>query len=681
VVTKAAHLRIDPHEVLSGLNAEQQAAAQAVRGPVVILAGAGTGKTRVISHRVAYAVATGAVDERVVLVVSFTNKAAGEMANRLRCLGLQRATASTVHAAARRQLAHFWPAWRGRELPEPMESKVPMLVPIARALPGNYRFTPAKGLAEEIEWAKNRRITPDRYADEVARGTRTPPLPVDLMQRAYADYERAKQRAGWLDFEDLLEEAIRLYAEDDAAAALVRKRFAWFSVDEYQDTNPLQQALLDTWLGDRREIGVVGDPNQTIYSFTGATPEYLLRFHDRYPDATRVSLVRNYRSTPQVLALANRLVTAGAGPRLVSTHQDGPEPEVIRCHDAAAERATIVRRIGQLMGRGVPAEEIVVLTRTNAQLDPIADRLRGAGIAFRFKGTPFYRTPHVREAIRALGTSPEPVDDLAGAVSQRWETMGFVRDGSPSDAAAAERQSAFEALLAIAERFAVEYPEASLGDLVEEYRRLAAIEADQDAEGVTLSTIHGAKGAEWQAVFVAGVEDGSLPIRYAFADPAAVAEERRLLYVALTRAARHLTITWAATRQTAKGSEAKQQPSRFLAELEPPRARPPKPTGRRPTPAGHSSGDGDPHQATFERLAEWRRDRARRDGVPAYVVAHDAHLRAIAAARPRTLDALGTLPGMGPVKVSRYGDEILDALAPAVNPERNHTRNFEAVDL
>jgi DNA helicase II / ATP-dependent DNA helicase PcrA len=317
----------------------------------------------------------------------------------------------------------------------------------------------------------------------------------------------------------------------------------------------------------------------------------------------------------------------------------------------------------------VPAEEIAVLTRTNAQLDPIADRLRGAGIAFRFKTTPFYRTPHVREAIRTLGGPAEPVDDLGAVVTRRWAELGFEPGSTPHDPGAAERQSAFEALLAIAQRFASEHPAASVRDLVGEYRRLATVEADQDAAGVTLSTIHGAKGAEWRAVFVAGVEEGNLPIRYAFADPAAVAEERRLLYVALTRAARYLTVTWAATRQTAKGTQATQQPSRFLAELKPPALRtarsvdsgstaPSRKAGRSP---GSALSD-DPNQPSFERLAEWRRDRARRDGVPAYVVAHDAHLRAIAAARPRTADALLAVAGMGRVKVERYGEEIMAAL-------------------
>ncbi len=318
----------------------------------------------------------------------------------------------------------------------------------------------------------------------------------------------------------------------------------------------------------------------------------------------------------------------------------------------------------------MPAEEIAVLTRTNAQLDPIADRLRGAGIAFRFKTTPFYRTPHVREAIRALGSSAEPVEDLGSVVTRRWAELGFEPGSTPHDPGAAERQSAFEALLAIAQRFASEHPAASVRDLVGEYRRLATVEADQDAAGVTLSTIHGANGAEWRAVFVAGVEEGNLPIRYAFADPAAVAEERRLLYVALTRAARYLTVTWAATRQTAKGTQATQQPSRFLAELKPPGPR----SSARSVVSGSAAPSGkggrqrvsalsdDPNQPSFERLAEWRRDRARRDGVPAYVMAHDAHLRAIAAARPRTADALLMIPGMGPVKVERYGEEIIEAL-------------------
>jgi DNA helicase-2/ATP-dependent DNA helicase PcrA len=717
----------EPEAILADLNQEQRRAAQAVTGPVVILAGAGTGKTRVISYRVAYAVASGAVDERQVLVVSFTTKAAGEMAERLRKLGLRRAKASTLHAAALDQLRYFWPQKRSAELPTLVKSKVPVIVPLARALPGHYRFTAVKDLADEIEWAKNRRIVPANYARRAAEADRKPPIPIDVMSRLYNDYERTKVRSGRLDFEDLLEEAVRLYETDAAAADLVRRRYAWFSVDEYQDTNPLQQALVDAWLGDRRDIGVVGDPNQTIYSFTGATPRFLLEFRERFPDAETISLVRNYRSTPQVLALANRLVRATSGPQLTSTSSDGPEPQIERYMDESSELAALTRGIRELLTNGTPAVEIAVLTRTNYQLEPIASHLRGQGVPFRFSGTPFFRSAEVRAAIRAIAV-PAPADsDLPTLAIDRWRSLGYAPEEGRDDPDAAERQQTFVTLLAIVRRFAAEHPGASARDVLSEFDRLAAVEADERADGVTLSTIHGAKGAEWEAVFTPMLEEGSLPIYHALKNGTGVDEERRLLYVALTRAKRHLSLSWAAARTTPKGKIAKQHPSRFLAELRPPL---PKPTAKHMTaganrsdvipgarvrhpkhgvgtvrsvsgwyaavsfprgkianvdirsltvlgealakperrrrselfdPSGTASSDGR-ELRTFTRLAEWRRDRARRDRVPAFVIAHDATLRAIAAARPVDETALAAIAGIGPSKVERYGAEICEVI-------------------
>ena len=662
-MTKGPGTGISAEQVLADLNPEQREAAQAVIGPVVILAGAGTGKTRVISHRVAYAVATGAVDERQVLVVSFTTKAAREMESRLRALGLRQATANTLHAAALAQLRHFWPEVQGRELRTLIESKIPLVRPLARGLPGNYRFTPTKDLADEIEWAKNRRIEPSAYADRASQADRSPPISIDLMSRVYADYERTKARTGRLDFEDLLEQAVRLYEADESAAALMRRRYAWFSVDEYQDTNPLQQALLDAWLGERRDIGVVGDPNQTIYSFTGASPQYLLEFARRFPDAKTVSLMRNYRSTPQVLALANRLLQAGSGPTLTSTSPDGPEPEVRRHASEEAELDALATAIRRLLTAGTPGSEIAVLTRTNYQLEPIATHLRAAGIPFRFTGVPFFRSADVRAAIRALGGAHEGADDLPAFAADRWQALGYAPDAPRDDPDAAERQATFEALLGIVERFTEQQPGASVRDLVAEFERLASVESDGQADGVTLSTIHGAKGAEWEAVLVPMLEEGSLPIRHAKRDDA-VDEERRLLYVALTRAKRHLVLSWAATRIGKRGNSANQRPSRFLAELAPPKpgaprrsgAPEPRRTRRPPDPVA------EPDQETFTKLAEWRRDRARRDSVPAYVVAHDATLRAIAAARPTNATELAAVPGMGAVKIERYGEEICEII-------------------
>ncbi len=653
----------DPEAILAGLNPEQREAATLVGGPVVILAGAGTGKTRVISHRVAYAVATGAVDERQVLVVSFTNKAADEMSGRLRALGLRRARASTLHSAALAQLSHFWPRVHGSPLPRLLSSKMPLIVPLGRALPGNYRFTPSADLASEIEWAKNRRVTPAEYGQRATAARRSPRVPIDLMARLYADYERAKRRADRLDYEDLLEEAVRLYAADDGAAELVRRRYAWFSVDEYQDTNPLQQALLDAWLGDRRDIGVVGDPNQTIYSFTGADPAFLVGFARRHPGARQVSLVRNYRSTKQVLAIANRLVSGGPGVTLRATSSDGPEPEITAVANEAAELDVIERRIRQLLRQGVAAEEMAILTRTNFQLDPIAQRLRAAGLAFSQRGASFFQSEAVRSATRALGTSNEPVGDRAVAVTERWRRIGFTAGATPDDPEAAERQEALETLLGVAQRFARDHPGTSMRDLVAEFARLANLEAGTEGGGITLSTIHGAKGAEWEAVFVSALEEGSLPIRYA-KTPEAIAEEQRLLYVAITRARRHLLLSWVKRRTTASGKDLPQRPSQFLKQLAP-RKPPAKPIARSelgsrlPADAMTASAPDDRQQHLFERLAEWRRDRAKRDGTPAYIVAHDAHLRAIAAARPATVEELVAVPGMGTTKADRYGSEIL----------------------
>ncbi|MGZ8562941.1 MAG: ATP-dependent helicase, partial [Candidatus Limnocylindria bacterium] len=294
---------MDPDAILASLNDEQRAAAQATTGPVVILAGAGTGKTRVISHRVAYAAATKAIDPKQALVVTFTEKAAAEMKHRLTGLGLPQVQASTFHAAARRQLAHFWPLTRGEPLPDVLDTKLRIIGPLARSLPGGYKFTPAKDLADEIEWAKVRRQTPATYAPE-----REPPVPADVFTTLWRRYEQAKQRANRIDFEDMLTYAVELYEADVDALALTHRRYSWFSVDEYQDTNRLQEDLLRLWLGDRRDLCVVGDPDQTIYSFTGASSDYLLSFADRYADARVVRLSQNYRSSPQVIALANRLI-------------------------------------------------------------------------------------------------------------------------------------------------------------------------------------------------------------------------------------------------------------------------------------------------------------------------------------------------------------------------------------
>jgi DNA helicase-2/ATP-dependent DNA helicase PcrA len=667
--------RLDPDQILDGLNDAQREAVLATTGPVAILAGAGTGKTRVISHRVAYAVATGVVDPGLVLVVTFTEKAAAEMVGRLRRLGLPGITARTFHAHALTQLRHFWPSRHdGAPLPDVLDSKIPIVVRLARALPGGYRFTPAKDLADEIEWAKSRRIPPPRYlADAVGRESREPPIPPELFARLYADYERAKSRANRLDFDDMLTLTVELLEDDAEAAALVRARKRWFSVDEYQDTNPLQERLLELWAGDSRDVCVVGDEDQTIYTFTGATSTFLTGFADRHPGTRVVALIENYRSTPQILGLANRLL-AGSGreKRLVATRPDGPLPAIRQYVDGEAELRSIVGEIRRLLAEGVEPAGIAILVRMNAQLPAIERGLAVAAIPYRVRGVRFFGRRDVRSAVELIRRS-----DIAGRgrgleeeVRKVWKRqLGFDESGTPDGEEARERQEALETLLAILAELAAEDPDIGAGAYLAALAARDVEERGGEGSAVELLTYHRAKGLEWDAVFLPMLEDGALPIRQALDDPEALAEERRLFYVGLTRARRHLVLSWAARRTTPRG-ESRRTPSRFVVEVEPRGVRglPLRERGAAPATNGNGSRRNRPAASDnplFEALRAWRFERAKADGVPAYVVAHDTTLAAIADARPSSLDYLALVKGLGPTKLERYGSEIIAVVAAA----------------
>jgi DNA helicase-2/ATP-dependent DNA helicase PcrA len=487
----------DPEALLAGLDPAQVEAVRITRGPLVIHAGAGSGKTRVVSHRVAYAVATGAVDPRRVLVVTFTDKAAGEMADRLDTLGLRGTAARTFHAAALAQLRHFWPlGHNGEPAPAVLDSKIPLVGRLARALPGGYRFTAAKDLADEIEWAKSRRLRPATYA--AGAGDRTPPIPVELFARLWADYEREKDRAGRLDFDDKLTRTVDLLESDPAAAATVRARYGWFSVDEYQDTNPLQQRLLELWLGDRDDLCVVGDEDQTIYSFTGATSTFLTGFAGRHPGARQVTLDRNYRSSPEVLALANRLLAAEGHPkRLVATQPPGPKPAIRRCADGEAELDLLVATIRRLVRDGVAPAEIAILVRINAQIPPLEAALTKAEIAFRVRGQRFFERPEVRQAIGVLRRLPASALGLgvADALEARLRSdLGFDPDGDLIGAESRERTASLGLVLEIAA--AAEAAALAAGSrfsaptLLADLEARAAAEGLGSANGVNLLTLH-----------------------------------------------------------------------------------------------------------------------------------------------------------------------------------------------
>jgi ATP-dependent DNA helicase UvrD/PcrA len=598
---------VDSAHVLDGLNPEQRRAAELVRGPVCILAGAGTGKTTTITRRIANQVATGAFAPGEILAVTFTDKAAGEMRSRLAALGAGGVQARTFHSAALAQLRHFAPTAVGRILP----SKALTLRRIANSLPAPYKFRPAGDLATEIEWARNRRIAPDRY--RASFGDHVPPIPADLMLRVYERYEEVKREQELTDFEDLLELAIRLYDERPDAAATFRERYRAFTVDEYQDVNLLQQTLLERWLGDRDELCAVGDDNQAIYGFTGASPAYLLALPERFPGAAVVRLEQNYRSTPQILALANRLA-----PALRTELPPGQEPDVRPVVSTEVEAGFVVERI---RAADCPLEDIAILCRTNARLADFEQVLHEAGIPFQ--GAAFLGREAARFLLRRLEQGGNPV---ANQVRTQALAQGWLEE-QPEGLGEREqiRQDDLTRLVRLAESLAPATVAAFKAELERRF-------GDDGAErrGAHLLTYHAAKGLEFELVFLPRLEERELPAKQAKTDEE-IAEERRLLYVGITRAKRELVVTWV------------KKPSRFLEEL------------------GIGAGRSEPPEG-FDALKAWRLARAREDDVPAYLVFHNSTLEEIAARRPRSLDELAVVPGVGPAKLERYGEGVLAAL-------------------
>ena len=615
---------MESERILAGLNAEQRAAAEATRGPVCILAGAGTGKTTTITRRIAWQVASGAFQPSQVVAVTFTDKAAGELRARLSGLGVEGVRASTFHSAALALLRRF-----GGDPGRILGTKALLLRRIGNGLPKPYRFRPAGDLATEIEWAKNRRLTPATYLAGLSNGKggdHEPPLPPDLAHRVFREYERRKAEDGALDFEDLLERAIRLLEEDDDALATVRDRWRAFTVDEYQDVNVLQQTLLEFWLGTRDDVCVVGDDYQSIYGFTGASAEWLLGLPTRFPHTHVVRLEQNYRSTPQVLELANRLVPrlGGSAKTLRPTLADGPEPDVRPNADVAA-------RVAQLAAEGVPLEEQAVLVRTNARTTEFEEAFHEAGIPFQ--GASLLDRDAARQLLKVLrGETSTAVAEL---VRRTATAQGRLED-PPEKLGDREqtRQSDLARLVRLAEQF--DDGERTVADFAESLHERFGATAGR---GVHLLTLHRAKGLEFEAVHLPRLEEGELPIRRA--KGAEIEEERRLLYVGMTRAKRYLLLTWSG------------RPSRFLDEL-----------GVRVAAAAPAALAKPKLEVTpaVQALKEWRLARARAEEVPAYVVFNDRTLAELLRMQPRTISELAAVPGIGPAKLERYGPELLAAL-------------------
>jgi DNA helicase-2/ATP-dependent DNA helicase PcrA len=640
---------LDLDGILAGLNDQQREAALALRGPVAILAGAGTGKTTTITHRIACQVRGGSFEASQILAVTFTEKAAGELKRRLGALGVDGVQARTFHSAALSQLSRLWSTHTGEPLPEVLDHKAPLIASLANALPPPHRFLPRRELAGEIEWAKNRMIRPDRYLAELE--DHEPPIPPELMLRIYEGYERRRRAMGRLDFEDMLDLALRLFDEHPEAAETVRSRFRTFTVDEYQDVNPLQAGLLERWLGPRDDLCVVGDDYQTIYSFTGASPEHLLTFTRRFPNATVVRLEENYRSTPEILELANRLAPHLGGWRktLRATVASGPPPVARAARDEDGEIAAVVAAVRRLHDeQAVPLEEIAVLYRINARSEPFEEAFAAAAIPYQVRDGAFLRRPGPRAVLQRLKRS-RPESTVAQEVETITTELGYDPEATPDADEEVTRQSDLARMRSLAAEFGRAHPDGDPAAFVGELTNRFSTE--NSGRGVNLLTYHRAKGLEFDAVFLPRLIDGELPFRSgrAKADPR---EERRLLYVGITRARRYLFVTWAAVGRL--------RPSPFLGEMELLPSRPPRTRPDRGAPTTPASGG-----PVFQRLKEWRRRRAQADGVPAYVVFHDRTLAEIADRKCKDRADLAAIPGVGPAKLERYADEILEIVGRA----------------
>jgi DNA helicase-2/ATP-dependent DNA helicase PcrA len=695
VVAAWEDVRVTPDDVLAALDPEQREAATAVRGPVCILAGAGTGKTRTITHRAAYAVLSDAVQPSALLAVTFTARAAGEMRTRLRQLGVGGVQARTFHAAARRQLQYFWPQVVGGAPPRLVDNKFGLVANAAaraRLRPGTSEL---RDLLSELEWAASSLYGPQDYVVAAQKAGRQPPFDAATVAQVYAAYGDLKQAQGVADFDDLLLLTAGILEEQGAVAREFHDRYRSFVVDEYQDVTPLQQRLLDAWLGGRDDLCVVGDAHQTIYSFTGATPAYLLGFRQRFPDAVEVRLVRDYRSTPQVVGLANDVITRStmkaARLELVAQRPAGPVPSFLEADDEPAEASYVAKRCQALIAGGISPSEIAILYRVNAQSAGYEAALTVAEVPYVIRGGErFFDRQEVREAILLLRGAARAGDDdapagLAAATADVLRAgLTWSPDAPPAGAGATrDRWESLAALHRLAVDLGREQPAAGLRELVVELEERSAAQHAPTVDGVTLASLHAAKGLEWDAVFLVGLVDGTMPLIHAdTADQ--VEEERRLLYVGITRAREHLQLSWALSRSP--GGRGSRRPSRFLDGLHTAS----RTSGPPPAPKAKKSRSGpvacrvcgapllaaverklgrcptcpsDRDDALFESLREWRAGRAKELGQPAYCVFTDATLAAIAEQKPDTVARLVAIPGIGQAKLDKFGDDVLDLVS------------------
>ncbi|RXZ85011.1 ATP-dependent helicase [Agromyces atrinae] len=552
-----------PESLLTALDDDQRVAAETLLGPVCVLAGAGTGKTRAITHRIAYGVATGAYTPTRVMALTFTSRAAAELRGRLRALGAGGVAARTFHAAALSQLGYFWPLVVGGNAPEILPAKGRLLGQAAERARLKVDTATLRDVAAEIEWRKVSGLGLDGYA---LAGRPTPgSLTTEQVVELHAAYESLKDERRQFDFEDVLLVMAGMIESEPSVAMHVREQYRFFVVDEYQDVSPLQQRLLELWLGDRRELCVVGDASQTIYSFAGARAEYLLDFERRYDDAAVVRLEQNYRSTAPIIDAANRLMRGRSGALTLHAATTAPadDPVILRYPSDVAEARGIAQRVLELINAGERPESIAILYRVNSQSAVIERALDDVGVSSRVRGgARFFEQPEVKQAVMTLRAASLTIsgEPLFKSVSDVLRSLGWSHEAPEGPGAVRAR---WESLNAIARLVDDAPPEMTFRQFTDDLMSRQATQHEPTVEAVTLATLHSAKGLEWESVFIAGVSEGLVPISYATGFEA-IDEERRLLYVGITRARRRLVVSWAEQGDRQRGVR---ESSRFLTEI------------------------------------------------------------------------------------------------------------------
>ena len=549
--------QLDAEKILGALDDDQRAVALATRGPVCVIAGAGTGKTRAITHRIAYAAAIGTMDPQKVLALTFTARAAGEMRARLRTLGVPTVAARTIHSAALKQLLFFWPTVFGGRTPDLITSKGSFISEAVRRadltshIATNNREL-MRDIATEIEWAKVSQVAPEDFIDEISKRLIKPRVNPDQLVQLYTAYESIKKQELAIDFEDVLLLTSAMLEEERDVRERVQDQYRYFTVDEYQDISPVQQRLINAWLGTRSDICVVGDPAQTIYSFAGATPVFLNTFTQRFPEAQVIRLSTGYRSTPEITFAANSILRHGSmGQELVAFNSHGSKPSVQGFKDEQAEIAGILKEITALLTSGVQPQEIAVLARTNAQLSAVERAMNRDGIPYQVRNTErFFDRADVKDFLKQVRQASVIPSEESGWIDELRTIAQPFLTGESIDGIAALLHLGRE--LDENPNFA---PKTLRGYLREVEDRVQQ-NNPPTMPVITLATLHAAKGLEWERVYLIGASEGILPLTNAGATltDAVIAEERRLFYVGMTRAKADLHITYRAT------------PSRFLAE-------------------------------------------------------------------------------------------------------------------